>query len=315
VERLVSAYLSNRVIRRFDDSAVLPAGEVRVALSTDSYVVSPLFFPGGDVGCLAFNGTINDLAMVGARPLGITVGLILEEGLPLDDLDRIMASVGAASEEAGVPVVGGDTKVVERGSADGVFINTSGVGIVPEGLEISGCNARPGDLVILSGSIGDHGVAVLSRREGLDFETELKSDTAPLNLLVAGMLEAGEIHAMRDPTRGGLATSLNEIARSSQVGMTIDEARVPVREEVVEACEMLGFDPFYIANEGKLVAVVPPDSADAVLAAMTSRRYGEDASVVGEISSRDRGTVRLKTTVGGERILSPLSGELLPRIC
>jgi hydrogenase expression/formation protein HypE len=316
VEEIVGKYLKNDIIDSLDDSAVLnlPAG--RVAFTTDSYVVDPVFFPGGDIGSLAVNGTVNDLAMVGAVPAAITLGLILEEGLALADLHRILESVKRVSDEAGVIVAGGDTKVVERGSADRIFVNTSGVGTVPEGIDISSSNAKPGDVVILSGSIGDHGIAVLSKREGIDFETGIESDTAPLNGMVAAMLGVTpSIHAMRDPTRGGLATSLNEIAHKSGVGIVIDEADVPVKPEVMQACEMLGFDPFYVANEGKLVAFMPRAKADAVLQAIKSAAYGQDAAIIGEVTADNPRMVVLDTAVGGRRILSPLSGELLPRIC
>jgi len=313
---LVETYLKNDIIDCLDDSAVLSVREGRLAFTTDSYVVDPIFFPGGDIGSLSVHGTVNDLAMAGAKPLAITLGLILEEGLKVGDLKRIMGSVSQAAAEAGVMVVGGDTKVVERGSADGIFINTSGIGMIPAGIEVSSANARPGDKIILSGTVGDHGVAVISRREGLSFKTDIKSDSAPLNGLVETMLGASSaIHTMRDPTRGGLATSLNEIAGKSGVGLLIDEAAVPLKPEVEHACEMLGLDPLYVANEGKLVAFVPSDDAEGVLAAMRANPYGRDAAVIGEATAASPGTVILNTAVGGQRILSPLSGELLPRIC
>jgi hydrogenase expression/formation protein HypE len=313
---LVETYLKNDIIDCLDDSAVLSVREGRLAFTTDSYVVDPIFFPGGDIGSLAVHGTVNDLAMAGAKPLAITLGLILEEGLRVEDLMRIMGSVSRAAAEAGVMVVGGDTKVVERGSADGIFINTSGIGMIPAGIEISSANARPGDRIILSGTVGDHGVAVISRREGLSFKTDIKSDSAPLNGLVEAMLgSCSAIHAMRDPTRGGLATSLNEIAAKSGVGLLIDEAAVPLKPEVEHACEMLGLDPLYVANEGKLVAFVPSAGAEEVLAAMRGNPYGRDAAVIGQVRQKRPGTVIMNTTVGGQRILSPLSGELLPRIC
>jgi len=316
VGELVETYLKNDIIDCLDDSAVLRISEGRLAFTTDSYVVDPIFFPGGDIGSLAVHGTVNDLAMAGAKPLAITLGLILEEGLPVADLETIMGSVSRAAAEAGVMVVGGDTKVVERGSADGIFINTSGIGMIPAGVELSSANARPGDKVILSGTVGDHGVAVISRREGLSFKTDIKSDSAPLNALVEAMLGASKaIHAMRDPTRGGLATSLNEIAARSGVGLLIDEAAIPVKPEVEHACEMLGFDPLYVANEGKLVAFVPREDTERVLAAMRSNPRGRDAAVIGEALQESPGQVILATAVGGRRILSPLSGELLPRIC
>jgi hydrogenase expression/formation protein HypE len=316
VEQIVGDYLANPVIEALDDSATLDLDGVRVAFTTDSYVIDPIFFPGGDIGSLSVNGTVNDLSMVGARPVAITLGLILEEGLPMEDLQRIMGSIKTSSAEAGVLVAGGDTKVVERGSADKIFINTAGVGLIPGGLSVSSANARPGDAVILSGTIGDHGVAVVSKREGIDFETDIVSDTAPLNGLVASMLQVTtDIHVMRDPTRGGLATSLNEIAHKSGVGVVIDEAAVPVEPQVTQACDLLGFDPFYLANEGKLVAFVPEKSAGAVLEAMRVTRYGEDAAIIGRVIDENPGMVILDTAVGGRRILSALSGELLPRIC
>jgi hydrogenase expression/formation protein HypE len=316
IEHIVDTYFANEIIQPLDDSAIMELGQARVALTTDSYVVDPIFFPGGDIGSLSVNGTVNDLSMVGAVPVGITLGLIVEEGLPLADLEKVLASVRRSAEEAGVLVVAGDTKVVGRGAADRIFINTSGVGIVPGDLKISSSNAKPGDVVILSGSLGDHGIAVISKREGIDFETDLKSDTAPLNRLVVAMLEAaGSIHTMRDPTRGGLATSLNEIAAKSGVGILVREAAVPVKSEVLEACEMLGFDVFYVANEGKLVAFVPEAGAQALVDAMRRNRYGEEAAIIGRVVSDHPGTVVLETAVGGRRILSPLSGELLPRIC
>jgi hydrogenase expression/formation protein HypE len=316
ITEIVETYLANDIIKNLDDSAVIPVDAGRLAFTTDSYVVDPVFFPGGDIGSLAVNGTVNDLSMVGAQPLAITLGLILEEGFPLADLHRILRSVKEASAEAGVVVAGGDTKVVERGSADGIFVNTSGIGVIAEGVDISSANARLGDVIIVSGPVGDHGIAVLSQREGIDFKTDLKSDTAPLNGLVAAMLSASKaIHAMRDPTRGGLATSLNEIAEKSGVGVLINEASVPIRPEVTQACELLGFDPLYIANEGRLVAFVPAQAARRVLEAMRGNPYGAGASVIGETVASSPGMVLLNTAVGGQRILSPLSGELLPRIC
>ncbi len=316
VEDVIARYLGNEALDPLDDSAVLAAPGGRLALTTDSYVVNPLFFRGGDIGSLAVHGTVNDLSMVGARPVAITLGLILEEGFALDDLHRILASVRDACAEAGVKVVAGDTKVVERGSADGVFINTSGIGAIPDGVDISASNAAPGDLVILSGAVGDHGIAVLSKREGMDFATSIVSDSAPLNRMVEAMLAvAPSIHAMRDPTRGGLATSLNEIAVASGVGVEVDEAAVPVHAAVGDACDMLGFDVYYVANEGKLVAFVPESHAAAVLEAARADEYGREAAVIGRVVEDNPGLVTLNTKVGGRRILSPLSGELLPRIC
>jgi hydrogenase expression/formation protein HypE len=316
VEEVIAGYFKNEALDPLDDSAVIPVEGGRLAFTTDSYVVSPLFFPGGDIGSLAVHGTVNDLSMVGATPLAITLGLILEEGLPLADLHRILASTRGACEEAGVNVVAGDTKVVERGSADGIFINTAGIGTVPAGVNISASNAVPGDVIILSGTIGDHGITVLSKREGMDFATSMESDSAPLNGMVEAMLKVTKsIHAMRDPTRGGLATSLNEIAAKSGVGLEIDEAGIPVNPQVGDACDMLGFDVFYVANEGKLVAFVPEAEAGAVLDAIKSSAYGENAAVIGRVVEANPGLVTLNTQVGGRRILSPLSGELLPRIC
>ncbi len=316
IEDVIARYLGNEALDPLDDSAVLTAPGGRLALTTDPYVVNPLFFPGGDIGSLAVHGTVNDLSMVGARPVAITLGLILEEGFALDDLHRILASVRDACAEAGVKVVAGDTKVVERGSADGVFINTSGIGAIPDGVDISASNAAPGDLVILSGAVGDHGIAVLSKREGMDFATSIVSDSAPLNRMVEAMLAvAPSIHAMRDPTRGGLATSLNEIAVASGVGVEVDEAAVPVHAAVGDACDMLGFDVYYVANEGKLVAFVPESHAAAVLEAARADEYGREAAVIGRVVEDNPGLVTLNTKVGGRRILSPLSGELLPRIC
>jgi hydrogenase expression/formation protein HypE len=316
IDEIVGDYLANETLAQLDDSAVMAPGSGRLALTTDSYVVNPIFFPGGDIGSLAVNGTVNDLAMVGARAAAITLGLILEEGLLLSDLRRILRSVRDAADEADVAVVAGDTKVVEHGSADRIFINTSGVGYVESDLDISASNVVPGDVCILSGTIGDHGIAVLSQREGLDFRTQVVSDTAPLNKLVAAMLEkTRSVHAMRDPTRGGLATSLNEIAARSGVGIVIDEEAVLVNPEVLQACEMLGFDPLYVANEGKLVAFVPETDAGAVLEAMKEAPYGAMSAVIGKVVPDEEAMVILNTSVGGQRILSPLSGELLPRIC
>jgi hydrogenase expression/formation protein HypE len=279
-------------------------------------VVNPIFFPGGDIGKLAVCGTVNDLSMVGATPLYLSLAFIIEEGLLIEDLERVLISVQEAAREAQVQIVTGDTKVVNKGSADKLFVNTAGVGTVPEGIEISGSNARPGDKVILSGTIGDHGIAVLSQREGLGFSTRLESDCAPLNGLVAEMIAASKrIHAMRDPTRGGLATTLNELAAQSNVGIRIEEDKVPVRDEVRGACEMLGIDPLYVANEGKLVALVHPEDAQTVLAKMRRHRYGKNAAIIGEVRSDHTGRVVMKTTLGASRIVDMLVGDPLPRIC
>ncbi|MBN1862462.1 MAG: hydrogenase expression/formation protein HypE, partial [Dehalococcoidales bacterium] len=281
-KEFVSA-LANPLLAKLDDAAVFDL-DGKLAFTTDSYVVSPLFFPGGDIGKLAVCGTVNDLAMTGAKPRYLSLSFIIEEGLSRRDLAQIVASVRRAAQEAEVEVVTGDTKVVNRNSADGLFINTAGIGIIAEGVSISGANARPGDQVLLSGPIGDHGIAVLSRREGLSFATRLESDCAPLGKLVAEMLAVSRnIHCLRDPTRGGLATTLNELAGQSKVGISIEEDKIPVREEVLAAGEMLGLDPLYIANEGKLVAIVPPEDADSILEAMRNNKYGGQAAVIGEV--------------------------------
>jgi hydrogenase expression/formation protein HypE len=315
IENTFLKALSNPLLAKLDDSALFDF-KGRLAFTTDSYVVNPIFFPGGDIGRLAVCGTINDLAMSGAVPLYLSLAFIIEEGLSLEDLARVLSSVQAVSKEAGVQIVTGDTKVVNHGSADKLFVNTSGVGLVPEGVNISGSNARPGDKVILSGPVGDHGIAVLSQREGLSFSTELKSDCAPLNGLVADMIEASSrIRAMRDPTRGGVATTLNELAAQSKVGIRIDEGKIPVRDEVRGACEMLGLDPLYIANEGKLVAVVAPEDAEAVLERMQRNAYGKEASMIGEVRQDHPGRVVMKTTIGASRIVDMLVGDPLPRIC
>ncbi len=315
VEKVLVKPLSNPLLDRLDDSAVFSCSG-RLAFTTDSYVVNPIFFPGGDIGKLAVCGTVNDLSMVGAKPLYLSLAFIIEEGLAVDELERVLQSVQAAAREAEVQIVTGDTKVVNKGSADRLFINTSGVGAMPEGIDISGSNARPGDKVILSGTIGDHGIAVLSQREGIGFATKLESDCAPLNGLVAEMLAVSKrIHAMRDPTRGGLATTLNEIASQSKVGIRIEEENVPVRDEVRGACEMLGIDPLYVANEGKLVALVHPQDADAVLSRMRQHRYGRNAAIIGEVRPDHPGRVVMKTTLGASRIVDMLVGDPLPRIC
>ncbi len=309
------AALSNPILSQLDDSAVIePAG--RLAFTTDSYVVQPIFFPGGDIGKLAVCGTINDLAMVGATPRYLSLAFIIEEGLLLSDLEKVVNSIKETAAGAGVAVVTGDTKVVNRGTADKLFINTAGIGTVPAGVNISGHNARPGDVLILSGTIGDHGIAVLSQREGINFATELKSDCAPLNGLVTEMLAASlNIHSLRDPTRGGLATTLNEIAEQSAVSIRIYEEKIPVREEVASACEMLGLDPLYVANEGKLIAVVSPDDAERVLGQMKKHQYGRDATIIGEVKEENPGRVVMKTRLGTTRIIDMLVGEPLPRIC
>ncbi len=316
IEHIVRNYLACPELEKLDDSAVVELKGIRLAFTTDSYVVDPIFFPGGDIGCLAVNGTVNDLAMVGATPLALTLGLIIEEGFPMEQVDIIMDSIRRSCQLAGVRIVSGDTKVVGHGSADKIFINTSGIGIVPDGVWISSSNAKPRDLILLSGSIGDHGIAVISKREGLRFTSDVQSDTSPLNGLVEAMLGITKrIHAMRDPTRGGLASALNEIARSSRVGMVVNEKSVPIKPEVKAACEMLGLDPFYVANEGKLVAFVDPDDGERLLEVMRRHYLGKDAAIIGEVTEEHPGSVVLKTRVGGKRLLPTLSGELLPRIC
>ena len=315
IEKVLIKPLSNLLLDRLDDSAVFTCSG-RLAFTTDSYVVNPIFVPGGDIGKLAVCGTVNDLSMVGATPLYLSLAFIIEEGLLLDELERVLVSVQAAAREAQVQIVTGDTKVVNKGSADKLFVNTAGVGSVPEGIDISGSNAKPGDKVILSGTIGDHGIAVLSQREGLGFATKLESDCAPLNGLVVEMMAASRrIHTMRDPTRGGLATTLNELAAQSKVGIRIEEEIIPVRDEVRGACEMLGIDPLYVANEGKLVALVHPEDAEAILHKMRQHHYGRDAAIIGEVRSDHPGRVVMKTTLGASRIVDMLVGDPLPRIC
>lgn len=318
IEQVFVKHFANPVLKQLDDAAVVELSneDGRLAFTTDSYVVQPIFFPGGDIGKLAICGTVNDLAMSGARPLYLSVSFIIEEGLSLDDLERIVVSMRQAADEAGVEVIAGDTKVVNKGSADGLFINTTGVGIVPEQIGISGSNARPGDRVIVSGAIGDHGMAIMSQREGLEFSAPLRSDCAPLNRLVAAMLEASrEIHCLRDPTRGGLATTLNEFAAQSGVGILIHEDKIPIHDAVRGACEMLGLDPLHVANEGKLVAVVDKADAKKVLACMRSHPYGAEAAIIGEVRAEHPGRVVMKTLLGTSRLVDMLVGDLLPRIC
>ncbi|HZT32192.1 MAG TPA: hydrogenase expression/formation protein HypE [Bryobacteraceae bacterium] len=305
----------NPWLRKLDDQAVISIDGGRIAFTTDAFVVTPLFFPGGDIGELAVNGTVNDLAMSGARPVCLSAAFILEEGFPLEDLARVTQSMARAAAAAGVAIATGDTKVVNKGSADRMFVTTAGIGVVPEGVEISASNARPGDRVLLSGTIGDHGMAVMSRREGLEFDGAILSDTAPLDRLVEAMLAAGEIHALRDPTRGGLGTSLCEMAAASKVGVEIDARLIPVREEVRAACELLGLDPLFVANEGKLVSFVRAEDAGAVLAAMRQRPEGREAAIIGEAVAAHPGMVLMKTEIGGTRVVDLPFGEQLPRIC
>ena len=323
IEEVFLRAFDNPFLRQGNDGATLPLPpEVlqggRLVMATDAHVVSPIFFPGGDLGCLAVHGTINDVAMQGARPLYLSASFILEEGYPLADLQRIAQSMGEAARQAGVPIVTGDTKVVEQGKGDGVFISTTGVGVLPAGVVIGGDQARAGDAVLVSGTLGEHGVAVLSKRESLDFETAIESDTAALHELVAALLQAlpaGSVHVLRDPTRGGLATTLNEIARQSAVGMLLDEASIPVLPQVEAACELLGLDPLYIANEGKMIVVCAPEVADAALATLRAHPLGAKACRVGTVTQDPHHFVQMQTRLGGRRVVDWLSGEQLPRIC
>ncbi|HUF10034.1 MAG TPA: hydrogenase expression/formation protein HypE [Rhodothermales bacterium] len=307
----------NPELRRLDDCATLVMEKGRISMSTDSFVVDPIFFPGGNIGDLAVNGTANDVAMSGARPLYMSVGMILEEGLPLADLREIVISMRRAADRAGVAIVTGDTKVVNKGKGDNIFINTTGLGVIDHYFVIGSSELMPGDIIIVSGSIADHGMAILSKREGLEFETSIASDTAPLNGLVEVMLQAGgeAIHALRDPTRGGVAATLNEFASASKVEITIREEAIPVKAPVAGACEFLGLDPLYVANEGKLVASVAPEAAEDVLAAMRRHEYGRDAVIIGSVTAGRAGLVSMQTRIGGQRIVDTLVGEQLPRIC
>ena len=325
IEKLFLRYFDNPTLLQLEDSAVVPIPDVqapgpipRLALSTDSYVVSPLVFPGGDIGKLAVCGTVNDLSMSGARPLWLSAGFILEEGFALAELEQIVASMAATADQAGVQIVTGDTKVVDRDSADRLFINTAGVGLVPPGVTIAGDQARPGDLVLLNGTIGDHGMTIMTQREGLQFDSPLESDCAPLNGLVASLLAAlppGSLHCLRDPTRGGLATALNELAERSRVGIEIEEAALPVRAAVRAACELLGLDPVYVANEGKLVTIVAPAAADAALSTLQAHEFGREACIIGRVTDSHPGRVALRTVLGARRVVDMLVGEQLPRIC
>jgi len=316
IEELFLAAFDNDWLRAQDDCARLTVPTGRLVMATDSHVVSPLFFPGGDIGCLSVHGTVNDVAMAGAVPLHLAAGFILEEGFALADLKRIVESMASASREAGVPIVTGDTKVVERGKADGVFITTTGIGVVPEGVNISGDRARPGDRILVSGTLGDHGVAIMSLRENLSFGTSIRSDTAALHGLVAAMVQAVPgIHCLRDPTRGGLATTLNELAQQSGCGMLITEAAVPVQAQVGAACEFLGLDPLYVANEGKLVAICAPQDADRLLQTVRDHPLGRNAALIGEVVADPHHFVQMRTRFGGQRIVDWLTGDQLPRIC
>jgi hydrogenase expression/formation protein HypE len=317
IDEVFRRAFDNEFLNQGNDQAAFDVTAGRMVMSTDAFVISPLFFPGGDIGSLAVHGTVNDIAMAGARPMYMSASFILEEGLPLADLKRIADSMGRASREAGVPVVTGDTKVVEKGMADGVFITTAGVGAVPDGLNLSGDRARPGDKVLVSGYLGDHGVAVMSKRENLTFETEIVSDSAALHGLMAAMVaQAGDgLRCLRDPTRGGLAATLNELAEQSKAGIRIREADLPVRPQVAAACELLGLDPLFVANEGKLVAIAAPERADDLLGAMHAHPLGRDAAIIGDVAPDARHFVSMETAFGGERMVDWLSGEQLPRIC
>jgi hydrogenase expression/formation protein HypE len=307
---------NNSALSRLDDQAILNLNGSRIAITTDSFVVKPLFFPGGDIGSLAVHGTVNDLAMGGANPMFLSAAFIIEEGFSMDVLRRIVESLRGAAESAGVQIVTGDTKVVEKGSADGLFINTTGIGVVPEGLEMSANRARPGDKVLLSGSIGDHGIAILAQREGLEFESTIQSDSAALHTLVSEMLQlTREIRCMRDPTRGGLSSALNEIAAQSRVGIELIEQAIPVREEVTGACELLGLDPMYVANEGKLVAIVEASSAKDLVSTMRGHSLGKSAAIIGTVTESNPGLVVMRTPLGTTRIVDMLAGDQLPRIC
>lgn len=316
IEELFVAEFGDEVLLRMDDAASLPFPGARLAFSTDTYVVHPLFFPGGDIGRLAVCGTVNDVATSGATPLYLSVGFVLEEGMPVEELKRIIVSMHDAAAEADVRIVTGDTKVVERGHGDGCYINTAGVGVLREGLDLSGSHCRPGDVVLLSGTLGDHGIAVISTREGLSFSTDIRTDAAPLSSLVAAVMEAApDVRCFRDPTRGGLASTLNELAGASGVSITVEERDVPVHDQVRGACEMLGYDVFQVANEGKMVSVVPQAQAEAALAAMKAAPYGSDAAIIGTVAEGPAGKVYVRTAFGATRIMDMLVGEQLPRIC
>ncbi len=316
IKKIFASQFKNEYLELLHDGATILLEKTNIAFSTDSYVVDPIFFPGGDIGALSINGTVNDLSMCGAKPMYLSSAFIIEEGFPIEDLWRIVISMENAAKTSGVKLVTGDTKVVDRGKADKVFINTTGIGIIPEGVNISPKNVKPGDKIILSGFIAEHGIAIMSVREGLEFETQIVSDCAPLNGLVETMLNASKnIHALRDPTRGGVASALNEIAESAKVGISIDESIIPVSEEVNGACEILGFDPLYVANEGKLLAFIPKEDTEKVLSSMRSHPLGKNAVIIGEVTSENSGIVIMKTRIGGSRIVDMLSGEQLPRIC
>jgi hydrogenase expression/formation protein HypE len=316
LQRVFMPAFQSLALDSLNDQALVDVDGVRLAFTTDSFVVNPLFFPGGDIGSLAVYGTINDLAMGGAEPLFLSAAFILEEGLLLATLEHVVASFSRAAQEAGVAVITGDTKVVEKGKGDGLFINTSGIGRVPPGINLSADQARPGDCILLSGSIGEHGIAILSQRQGLEFESPIRSDCAPLHRLVAAMLAASPaIRCMRDPTRGGVSSALNEIAAQSRVGMELEESAIPIQEAVRGACELLGLDPLYVANEGKLVAIVDAAQAERILAAMRAHPLGQQARIIGRVTESNPGLVMMRTPLGTTRIVDMLSGDQLPRIC
>ena len=316
ISELFATAFNNDYLSQGNDGALLPPAKGRLVIATDSHVVSPLFFAGGDIGCLSVHGTINDVAVMGATPLYLAASFILEEGFPLADLKRVVESMAQASREAGVPIVTGDTKVVERGKGDGVFITTTGVGEVREGINLSGELAQPGDKILLSGSIGDHGMAILSQREGLTFSAPIVSDTAALHGLIALMLDSGaKLRVLRDPTRGGLATTLNEIAKQSAVGMMLQESAIAVTQAVEAACEFLGLDPLYVANEGKLIAICAPEDTQRLLEVMRAHPLGQRSSIIGEVIEDNHGFVQMTTKMGGRRVVDWLAGEQLPRIC
>ncbi len=317
IERMFAPAFANAALEEEHDGATLQVNAARLAFSTDAFVIRPRFFPGGDIGSLAVHGTVNDLAMCGAQPLALAVSFILEEGLPMDELWHIVRSVQGAAANVGVPIVTGDTKVVDRGKGDGIYITTTGIGLIPDGVHISPLRARPGDAVIISGAIAVHGIAIMSVREGLEFETTIESDTAPLHDLAARVLEAGgeHVHVLRDPTRGGVASALNEIARKARVGIRLYEENIPIWDQVRGACEILGLDPLYVANEGKCIAIVAPEVADDVLAAMQAHPLGREAALIGHVVEEHPGKVFLRSRIGGTRVVDMLSGEQLPRIC
>ncbi len=317
IERMFAPAFANPLLDQEHDGAVLEVNGARLAFTTDAFVVSPRVFPGGDIGSLAIHGTVNDLAMCGARPLGIAAAFILEEGLPMEELWDVVRSMQAAANRVGVPVVTGDTKVVDRGKGDGVYITTTGIGLVPEGVYIAPTRARPGDVILINGPIALHGIAIMSVREGLEFETTIESDSAPLHDLVARVLAAGGegVHVLRDPTRGGVASALNEIAQKARVGIHLEEAKIPIRDEVRGACEILGLDPLYVANEGKCIAIVAAEVAEDVLAAMCGHPLGREAAIIGQVVADHPGKVFLRSRVGGRRVVDMMSGEQLPRIC